>query len=164
MNNKIKKILLKKNKSKIVCLTAYSRSIAKILDKHVDIILVGDSMANVLYGHKNTHKITLDNIIQHTLSVKMGIKNSLLVVDMPKGTYNNLKSAEKNVRKVFKKTGCDAVKLENYKNNYKIIKSLVSKEFPARTAVDSPNLICVAGFPLLVESLSMHGRSSCINE
>ena len=130
MNNKIKKILLKKNKSKIVCLTAYSRSIAKILDKHVDIILVGDSMANVLYGHKNTHKITLDNIIQHTLSVKMGIKNSLLVVDMPKGTYNNLKSAEKNVRKVFKKTGCDAVKLENYKNNYKIIKSLVSKEFP----------------------------------
>ena len=51
---------------------------AKILDKHVDIVLVGDSMANVLYGHKNTHKISLDNIIQHTLSVKMGIKNLYL--------------------------------------------------------------------------------------
>ena len=59
MKEKFKKILLKKNKSKIVCLTAYSKSVAKILDKFVDIILVGDSMANVLYGHKNTHKITL---------------------------------------------------------------------------------------------------------
>ena len=66
MSEKIKNILLKKNKSKIVCLTAYSKSIAKILDKHVDLILVGDSMANVLYGHKNTHKISLQNIIQHS--------------------------------------------------------------------------------------------------
>ena len=85
MKKKIKKIILKKNKSKIVSLTAYSKSIAKILDKYCDIILVGDSMANVLYGQKNTHKISLDNIIQHTLSVKKGIKKSLLVVDMPKG-------------------------------------------------------------------------------
>ena len=84
MNKKIKKILLKKNISKIVSLTAYSKSISKILDKYVDIVLVGDSMANVLYGHKNTHKITLENIIQHTKSVKMGIKNSLLEVDMVK--------------------------------------------------------------------------------
>ena len=59
MNKKIKKILLKKNKSKIVSLTAYSKSITKILDRHVDIVLVGDSMANVLYGHKNTHKIKI---------------------------------------------------------------------------------------------------------
>ena len=73
MNKKIKSIILKKNKTKIVSLTAYSKSIAKILDKYVDIVLVGDSMANVLYGHKNTHKISLDNIIQHTLSVKKGI-------------------------------------------------------------------------------------------
>ena len=77
MNKKIKKILHKKNKSKIVSLTAYSKNIAKILDNHCDIILVGDSMANVLYGFKNTHKITLSNIIQHTVSVKKGIKKSL---------------------------------------------------------------------------------------
>ena len=121
MNLKIKKILLKKNKCKIVSLTAYSKSMAKILDKHVDIILVGDSMANVLYGHKNTHKISLENIIQHTLSVKMGVKKSLLVVDMPKGTYNNIKHALKNVKFVLKKTRCEAVKLENYKKNHKII-------------------------------------------
>ena len=103
---------------------------AKILDKHVDIILVGDSMANVLYGHKNTHKISLENIIQHTLSVKMGVKKSLRVVDMPKGTYNNIKHALKNVKFVLKKTRCEAVKLENYKKNHKIIEALVKKKIP----------------------------------
>ena len=70
MNKKIIKIQKKKNKSKIVSLTAYSKNIAQILDKYCDIILVGDSMANVLYGLKDTHKITLENIIQHTQSVK----------------------------------------------------------------------------------------------
>ena len=95
MNNKIKKILNKKNKSKIVSLTAYSKNIAKILDKYVDIVLVGDSVANVLYAHKNTHQISLDNIIQHSISVKQGIKKSLLVIDMPIGSYKNLKIAKK---------------------------------------------------------------------
>ena len=95
MNNKIKKILIKKNKSKIVCLTAYSKSIAKILDKYCDVVLVGDSMANVLYGHKNTHQINLDTIIQHTISVKMGAKKTLLVVDMPKGSYTTINLAKK---------------------------------------------------------------------
>ena len=130
MNKKIKKLLLKKNKSKIVSLTAYSKSIAEILDKHEDIILVGDSMANVLYAHKNTHQIGLNNIIQHTLSVKKGIKKSLLVVDMPKGTYENTKIAEKNVKLVMSKTRCDAVKLESNKKNFKIIKHLVEKKIP----------------------------------
>jgi len=130
MNKKIKKIILKKNKTKIVSLTAYSKSTAKILDKHVDIVLVGDSMANVLYGHKNTHKISLDNIIQHTLSVKMGIKRSLLVVDMPKDSYNSPRSAEKNAKKVIKITKCDAIKIESNKKNYKIIKFLVRKNIP----------------------------------
>jgi 3-methyl-2-oxobutanoate hydroxymethyltransferase len=74
MNKKIKKILLKKNKSKIVSLTAYSKSIAKILDNYVDIILVGDSMANVLYGHKNTHKISLENINPTRNKCKKGCK------------------------------------------------------------------------------------------
>ena len=130
MNKKIKKIILKKNKTKIVSLTAYSKSTAKILDKHVDIVLVGDSMANVLYGHKNTHKISLDNIIQHTLSVKMGIKKPLLVVDMPKGSYNSPRSAEKNAKKVIKMTKCDAIKIESNKKNYKIIEFLVRKNIP----------------------------------
>ena len=96
----------------------------------MDIVLVGDSMANVLYGHKNTHKISLDNIIQHTLSVKMGIKRSLLVVDMPKDSYNSARSAEKNAKKIIKMTKCDAIKIESNKKNYKIIEFLVRKNIP----------------------------------
>ncbi len=130
MNKKIKNIISKKNKSKIVCLTAYSKNIAEILDSYVDIVLVGDSMANVLYGHKNTHKINLTNIIQHTLSVKKGLKKSLLVVDMPKGSYNSIKNAERNVKLVINKTGCDAIKIESNKKNYKIIEKLVKKNIP----------------------------------
>ena len=64
---------------KITCLTAYDASFAETFDNcGVDIILVGDSMANVLYGFNNTNKMTLENIIQHTLSVKKGVKKSSL--------------------------------------------------------------------------------------
>tara|TARA_B100000963_G_scaffold361513_1_gene397330 strand:+ start:678 stop:1469 length:792 start_codon:yes stop_codon:yes gene_type:complete len=130
MNKKIKNIILKKNKSKIVSLTAYSKNIAKILDKYCDITLVGDSMANVLYGLENTHKLSLDNIIQHTLSVKKGIKKSLLVVDMPKGSYSNVKAAKKNARKIKRITKCDAVKIESNNKNFDIIKVLVNSNIP----------------------------------
>ncbi len=95
MLKKINKILKKKNKSKIVCLTSYSKNIAQILDKHCDIILVGDSMANVLYGMENTHNLSLNNIIQHGVSVKKGINKSLLVIDMPKGSYKTPTQAKK---------------------------------------------------------------------
>ena len=130
MKLKIKKIILKKNKSKIVCLTAYSKSVAKILDNHCDIILVGDSMANVLYGHKNTHRISINEIIQHTLSVKMGVKKSLLVVDMPKDSYRTSSKAFKNAKLILDKTNCDAVKIESNKKNFKIINHLVAKNIP----------------------------------
>ncbi len=130
MNKKIKNILKKKNKSKIVSLTAYSKNVAQILDKYCDIVLVGDSMANVLYGLKNTHEIDLKNIIQHTLSVKRGIKKSLLVVDMPKGTYSNIKKAKKNAKLIIKLTKCDAVKIESNNKNFNIINELVKSRIP----------------------------------
>ena len=130
MNVKIKNILKKKNKTKIVSLTAYSKNIAKILDNYCDIILVGDSMANVLYGLKDTHEINLDTIIKHTLSVKKGVKKSLLVVDMPKGSYSNKNLAKKNAKLIMKLTKCDAVKLESNNKNFNIIKELVSSKIP----------------------------------
>ena len=130
MNYKINKILNKKNKSKIVCLTAYSKNIAKILDKFCDIILVGDSMANVLYAEKNTHNLTIENTIQHTLSVRRGVKKNLLVVDMPKGTYKNIAMAKKNAKLIKSSTKCDAVKIESNSNNFNIIKELVSLKIP----------------------------------
>ena len=60
-------------------------------------------MANVLYGHKNTHQINLSNIIQHTVSVKKGINKSLLVVDMPKDSYKNPTKALKNAKLIMQK-------------------------------------------------------------
>ena len=83
MNKKIKKILNKKNKSKIICLTAYSKNVASILDKHCDLVLVGDSLGSVLYNFSSTKHVTLETMINHSKSVRLGIKKSLMVVDMP---------------------------------------------------------------------------------
>ena len=101
MNKKIKKILKKKNKSKIVSLTAYSKSIGKILDKFLILFWLVTQWQMFYMVIKILTKLSLENIIQHTISVKMGIKKSLLVVDMPKGSYKNIKSAKKNAKKVI---------------------------------------------------------------
>ena len=102
MNKKIKKIIHKKNKSKIVCLTAYSKKMASIIDQDCDIVLVGDSVANVIYGMPNTHKIELNTIINHAKAVRQGIKNSLMIIDMPKGTYKNENQAKTNAKMILK--------------------------------------------------------------
>ncbi len=128
MNLKIKKFIKKKNFKNIVCLTAYSKSIAKILDDFCDLILVGDSLANVLYGMKTTHNLKLETMINHAKSVKLGVKKSLFVVDMPKDTYKNPKQALKNAKYILKKTGCDAIKIENNSQNLNIIKILTKSK------------------------------------
>ena len=127
MNSKIDKIKKKKNKVPLVCLTAYSKAFAKILDDYCDIILVGDSLANVLYGMNNTHKISLEKMIGHANSVKLGIKKALLVVDLPINTYKNSSQSIKNAKKVIKETKCDAVKIESNFVNHNIIRDLVKK-------------------------------------
>ena len=123
----IKKIKNIKNlKRKIVCLTAYSKPLAKILDKYCDIILMGDSVATAFYGMKNTREIKLDTMINHAISVRKSIKKSLLVFDMPYNTYRNIKEAKRNVKKVLLKTNCDAVKLESNGKNFEILKTLTN--------------------------------------
>ena len=87
MNLKIKKILSKKNKTKIICLTSYTKNYSEILDKYTDIILVGDSLGSVLYSFKTTKKVNLKMMIDHSRSVRQGVKKSLMVVDMPYNTY-----------------------------------------------------------------------------
>jgi len=130
MNKKIKKILSKKNKSKIVCLTAYSKNFAEEVDKHVDIILVGDSLGSVLYNYSTTRKVTLTEMINHSKSVRLGVKKSLMVVDMPYKTYDTTASALKNAKKVLKETKCDAIKLEGGRKIIKQIKILIKNKIP----------------------------------
>ena len=130
MNKKIKKIINKKNKSKIVCLTAYSKNIAEILDKHCDLVLVGDSLGSVLYNYKSTKEVTLETMINHSKSVRLGVKKSLMVFDMPYNTYRNPKEALKNATLAIKRTKCDAVKVEGGKKVISIVKKLVQNKIP----------------------------------
>ncbi|MDF1858024.1 MAG: 3-methyl-2-oxobutanoate hydroxymethyltransferase [Candidatus Pelagibacter bacterium] len=130
MNKKIIDFIKKKNKSKIISLTAYSKNIASIIDKHCDLILVGDSLGSVLYNFSSTKKVTLDMIIEHSKSVRQGVKKSLMVVDMPHNTYRNPKEALTNAKKIISKTNCDAVKLEGGKKIIKVIKILIKNKIP----------------------------------
>ena len=130
MLNKLRNIISKKNKKKIVCLTAYSKNFASEVDKYADVTLVGDSLGSVLYNYDTTRKVTLQNMIEHSKSVRMGVKRSLMVVDMPYKTYQNKKDALKNSIKVIKETKCDAIKLEGGKNIKEIIKHLIKNKIP----------------------------------
>jgi len=121
MKKKIFDLINKKNKSKIVSLTAYSKNIATILDKFCDIILVGDSLGSVLYNYKSTREVSLNTMIEHSKSVRMGVKKSLMVVDMPHNTYRNSKEALKNAKKIMLETKSDGIKLEGGKKIYKIV-------------------------------------------
>ena len=125
---KIKKILNKKNKSKIICITAYSKNVAEAIDPYTDIILVGDSLGSVLYNYNTTRKVTLEQMLEHSKSARLGIKNSLMVVDMPYRTYRNKKIALKNAKRIIKETKCDAVKLEGGSSILKIIEYLIKNK------------------------------------
>ena len=119
-----------KNKVKIVCLTAYSKNIAAEVDKHADIILVGDSLASVLYNYPTTRKVSLNDMISHSKSVRLGVKKSLMVVDMPYNTYSTNILALKNAKKIIKETKCDAVKLEGGKKIISQINFLIKNKIP----------------------------------
>ena len=127
---KIEKIILKKNKSKIVSLSVYSKNTASIADKFCDLVLVGDSLGSVLYNYKSTKEVTLNTMIEHSKSVRQGVKKSLMVVDMPYNTYRTPKEALKNVKKVMLKTKCDAIKLEGGSKIKAVVKILINNNIP----------------------------------
>ena len=105
---------MKNNSEKISMLTAYDFSFAKIIDEAgIDIILVGDSASNVMAGHETTLPITLDQMIYHASSVVRAVNRSLVIVDLPFGTYQaDSKEALKSAIKIMKESGAHAVKLE----------------------------------------------------
>ena len=131
MLTKMRRLTLKKkNKSKIVCLTAYSKNIAEEIDKHADLILVGDSLGSVLYNYDTTRKVNLKMMIEHSKSVRKGVKKSLMIVDMPFDTYKNKSQALKNCKNVLKETKCDGIKLEGGRELNNIIKYLINNKIP----------------------------------
>lgn len=106
-------IRARKGGSPIVCLTAYSTPVAKLVDQHCDLVLVGDSVGMVVHGLPSTVGVTLEMMIMHGKAVRRGLGRALMVVDMPFGSYEESKEAAmKHAALIMARTGCAAVKLE----------------------------------------------------
>ncbi len=128
--NKIsyKDLVKQKGLRPITCLTAYTKSIAKILDGKVDIVLIGDSVGTAMYDMKNTQSVTLQMMKDHGKAVNKNIKKSFTIIDMPYNTYTSKKQALKNVKEILNYTKINFIKIETDGNNIDIIKYLISKK------------------------------------
>jgi 3-methyl-2-oxobutanoate hydroxymethyltransferase len=122
----------KEHGEKLVCLTAYDYPTARIVDEAgTDIILVGDSLGNVVLGYDSTVPVTLEEMLHHTRAVRRGVQRALLVADMPYGTYHTGETeAVRAALRLIKEGGAEAVKLEGGRNRVEVIKRLVAEEIP----------------------------------
>jgi len=115
----------------IVVLTAYTTPMAQLLDAHVDILLVGDSLGMVLYGFDSTLPVSLDMMIQHGAAVMRGAHQAAIVIDMPFGSYQESEQqAFRNAARIMKETGCQAVKLEGGRDLAGSVDFLVKRGIP----------------------------------
>jgi len=115
----------------IVCLTSYHAHTARLLDRHCDLILVGDSLGMVMHGLETTVPVTLDMMILQGLAVMRGSRRALVVVDMPFGSYEaSREQAFMSAARVMKETGCGAVKLEGGRRMAETIAFLVERGVP----------------------------------
>ncbi len=123
---------MKEKGEKIAMLTAYDFTSAKIVDEAgIDIILVGDSASNVMAGHETTLPITLDQMIYHAQSVMRAVKNPLVVVDLPFGSYQgNSKEALASAIRIMKESEADAVKVEGGADVIESVKRILSAGIP----------------------------------
>ncbi|HEX8265880.1 MAG TPA: 3-methyl-2-oxobutanoate hydroxymethyltransferase [Pyrinomonadaceae bacterium] len=122
----------KERGERLACLTAYDYPTARIVDEAgVEIILVGDSAGNVVFGYDNTIPVTMDEMLFAAKAVRRGVKRALLVADMPYGSYHTGEhDAVKNAFRFIKEAGAEAVKLEGGRNRLEIVKRLVNEEIP----------------------------------
>ncbi len=123
---------MKARGEKISMLTAYDYTMAGLVDKAgIDVILVGDSAANVIAGHQTTVPFTLDNMIYHGRTVTRAVNRALVVVDMPFGTYQgNSKEALSSAIRIMKETEADAVKLEGGEEILESVKRILTAGIP----------------------------------
>ena len=123
---------MKQTGEKITMLTAYDYLVAKYLDQvAIDIILVGDSLGNVVHGYETTLPVTVDDMIYHAKAVKRAVKNALIVVDMPFMSFQtSIDDAVRNAGRIMKEVGVGAVKLEGGAYIADIVKHLVKIGIP----------------------------------
>lgn len=120
----------KQRGERLVCLTAYDYPTARIVDEAgIDIVLVGDSLGNVVLGYGNTVPVTLDEIMIHLKAVRRAVQRALLVADMPYGSFHTgADDAVKNALRLVKEGGAEAIKLEGGRKRLPLIKRLVDEE------------------------------------
>ncbi|CAE7594816.1 der [Symbiodinium microadriaticum] len=124
-------IQARKGKDPIVCLTAYSTQIARILDQHTDLLLVGDSLGMVMHGLDSTVPVTMDMMILHGQAVMRGTDKACIIVDMPFGSYEESKEAAyRNAARIMQDVGCSGVKLEGGVHMADTIAFLVKRGIP----------------------------------
>ena len=122
---------LKKNKIGISALTSYDASFAKLADNcGIDIILVGDSLGEVIQGHPNTHSVTMNDMCYHTKIVSRAIQKAFLIADMPKNSYKTKSQALKNAKKLVAENMADMVKIEFKEKDAEVIKYLITHKIP----------------------------------
>ena len=126
----------RKGGTPIVCLTAYTTPIARIVDRHSDLILVGDSVGMVLHGLPSTVGVTLDMMIMHGQAVHRGAERALVVVDLPFGSYEGgVEQAFRSAARVMAETSCGAVKLEGGESMAETIRFLTRRGIPVMAHV-----------------------------
>lgn len=147
-------IRARKGGDPIVVLTAYTTPMARLLDPHVDILLVGDSLGMVLYGMDTTLGVTLDMMINHGKAVMRGTTTSMVVVDMPFASYQESRErAFRNAARVLAETGCAAVKLEGGREMADTIAFMVERGVPVMAHIGlKPQAVMAAG------GFRAHGR------
>jgi 3-methyl-2-oxobutanoate hydroxymethyltransferase len=116
----------------ITCLTAYDYSSARLVDEAgIDIVLVGDSLAQTMLGYENTLSVTLDEMLHHTRAAHRGVKHALLVGDMPFGSYQSDPSdAVRNAARFVKEAGAEVVKVEGGEKRCELIRRIIDAEIP----------------------------------
>jgi 3-methyl-2-oxobutanoate hydroxymethyltransferase len=121
----------RKGQNPLVCLTAYTTPMARLVDAHCDIVLVGDSVGMVLHGLPSTLGVTLDMMIMHGQAVRRGVERALMVVDMPFGSYEEgPEQAFRNAARLMAETGCAAVKIEGGEGMFATIRFLGARGIP----------------------------------
>jgi len=136
-----------KGGERVVCLTAYTTPIARLLDPHCDLLLVGDSLGMVLYGMETTVGVTLDMMIGHGKAVMRGVSHACVIVDLPFGSYQESKEqAFRNAVRIMQETGCDGVKLEGGEEMAETIAFLATRGVPVFGHVGlMPQLVNTSG-------------------
>jgi 3-methyl-2-oxobutanoate hydroxymethyltransferase len=142
----------------VTCLTAYDYSAARLVDESgIDIVLVGDSLAQTMLGYENTLSVTIDEMLHHVRAVRRGVKHALLIADMPYGSYHfGSDEAVRNAARFVKEAGAEVVKIEGGEKRADLMRRIMDAEIPvaAHIGLTPQSVNVMGGYRVQGKSLS----------